>query len=313
MKFKKIALITASVFCGIASQQALAACSDVTRTQLVAAAATAAAANTGGYGLGMWVTFVDEAGAICNIVTSGYETGGGAGSGAGVFRNKAGEPIGNTQWLGSRVISAQKANTANAFSVDDYAISTANLYTAVASGSLFGLQHSNPVDASRAYQGTAANFGTATDPLVGQNIGGVNVFGGGLALYSSSGKKVGAIGVSGDTSCRDHAFAWEVRDALSLNTFPAAGGITTFNAQPLASASVGAALKTTTGSAAKGDELIFDVTNTGNLLTAILGNASVVNNVTAGTGGAAAKAYWAGWSQPACPNVVLHRSYIAIQ
>ena len=46
MKFKKIALITASVFCGIASQQALAACSDVTRTQLVAAAATAAAANT---------------------------------------------------------------------------------------------------------------------------------------------------------------------------------------------------------------------------------------------------------------------------
>ena len=35
------------------------------------------------------------------------------------------------QWPGSRVISAQKANTANAFSLDGLALSTANLYSAV--------------------------------------------------------------------------------------------------------------------------------------------------------------------------------------
>jgi len=51
------------------------------------------------------------------------------------------------QWPGSRVISAQKANTANAFSLPGLALSTAKLYSAVQpGGSLYGLQHSNPVD-----------------------------------------------------------------------------------------------------------------------------------------------------------------------
>ena len=48
------------------------------------------------------------------------------------------------QWLGSRVISAQKANTANAFSLPGLALSTANLYSPTQpGGSLFGLQFSN--------------------------------------------------------------------------------------------------------------------------------------------------------------------------
>src|SRR5437773_466077 len=81
--------------------------------------------------------------------------------------------------------SAQKANTANVFSTGKLALSTANLYSAVQpGGSLYGLQASNPVDATEAYDGKATNFGTAKDPLVGRRIGGINVFGGGLALYS---------------------------------------------------------------------------------------------------------------------------------
>src|SRR5713226_8762887 len=48
-------------------------------------------------------------------------------------------------------------------------------------GSLFGLQLSNPVDTSAAYAGPASLFGQAEDPLVGAPIGGINVFGGGLA------------------------------------------------------------------------------------------------------------------------------------
>ena len=47
------------------------------------------------------------------------------------------------------------------------------------------------------------------------------MFGGGLALYNTDGELVGAIGLSGDTSCTDHIIAWKVRDALDLDTVPA--------------------------------------------------------------------------------------------
>ena len=71
------------------------------------------------------------------------------------------------QWPGSRVISAQKANTANAFSLPNLALSTANLYRLVQPGaSLFGLQESNPVDTLVAYQGPAGRYGQDTDPMV---------------------------------------------------------------------------------------------------------------------------------------------------
>jgi uncharacterized protein GlcG (DUF336 family) len=125
-------------------------------------------------------------------------------------------------WPGSRVISAQKANTANAFSLPGLALSTANLYTAVQpGGSLFGLQHSNPVDTGAAYRGASTNNGQHNDPMVGAKIGGVNVFGGGLALYNAQGRLIGAIGVSGDTSCTDHIIAWKVRHRLNLDNVPA--------------------------------------------------------------------------------------------
>jgi len=35
----------------------------------------------------------------------------------------------------------------------------------------------------------------------GMKVGGINVFGGGLALYDADGDVIDAIGVSGDTSC----------------------------------------------------------------------------------------------------------------
>ncbi len=57
--------------------------------------------------------------------------------------------------------------------------------------------------------------------MAGRFIGGVNVFGGGLGLYANGGVLVGAIGLSGDTSCSDHIQAWKVRDALGLDFVPA--------------------------------------------------------------------------------------------
>ncbi len=157
--------------------------------------------DNGGLALHMWATIVDRDGIVQAVVFSGEDRG--------------------DQWPGSRVISAQKANTANAFSLPALALSTANLFSAVQpGGSLFGLQFSNPVDTSVAYGGKSEDIGTEKDPMVKQKIGGVNVFGGGLALYNAESVLVGAVGVSGDTSCADHNIAWKLRDALGLDNVP---------------------------------------------------------------------------------------------
>lgn len=172
----------------------------------------------GGLNLDMWATLVDRSGKVCAVAFTGEAV--------------------DSQWPGSRVISAQKANTANAFSLKSLALSTANLYSAVQpGGSLFGLQESNPVNINVAYKGDANKYGSAKDPLNGDRIGGVNVFGGGLALYNAKGEIMGAIGVSGDTSCADHNIAWKARHTLSLDFVPA--GV----------------------SPAKNDNIIFDFSN----------------------------------------------------
>jgi hypothetical protein len=95
---------------------------------------------------------------------------------------------------------------------------------------LFGLQHSNPVDVNVAYQGNSAQYGQFNDPMVGSKIGGVNVFGGGLALYDQHHKLIGAIGVSGDSSCADHNIAWRTRHSLNLDYVPA--GVSGIPGQP---------------------------------------------------------------------------------
>jgi hypothetical protein len=66
--------------------------------------------------------------------------------------------------------------------------------------------------------------------MVGGRIGGVNVFGGGLALYDASGVLVGALGVSGDSSCADHNIAWRTRNNLALDFVP--GGVSGDPARP---------------------------------------------------------------------------------
>ena len=50
-------------------------------------------------------------------------------------------------------------------------------------------------------------------------MGGSIVFGGGLPLYDGR-SIVGALGVSGDTSCGDHNIAWRTRHALGLDRVP---------------------------------------------------------------------------------------------
>src|SRR5256714_10040056 len=189
------------------------------QAQLKAALVNAVTVETSGLDFQMWATVVDRDGVVCAVAFSGADR--------------------VSQWPGSSVISAQKANTANAFSLDGLALSTANLYSAVQpGGSLYGLQHSNPVDTSVAYAGTSASYGTASDPMAGHKIGGVNVVGGGLGLYAKGHQLVGGVGLSGDTSCADHNIAWRVRNLLALDhmaasgALPAVGGVSGDPARP---------------------------------------------------------------------------------
>ena len=187
--------------------------------ELKAALNAAQGLPNGGFGLEMWATVVNRDGVVCAVAFTGSNRG--------------------EQWPGSRVISAQKANTANAFSLPGLALSTANLYTATQpGGSLAGLQHSNPVNVAVAYRGNASNYGRPNDPMVGGKIGGINIFGGGLALYTASERLIGGLGVSGDSSCADHNIAWRVRDKLDLDTVPA--GVS--------------------GDAARPDNIVYDIT-----------------------------------------------------
>jgi uncharacterized protein GlcG (DUF336 family) len=196
------------------------ACRDVPSHSALRAALEAARAQAnGGFDLEMWATVVNRDGVVCAVAFTGNNRG--------------------DQWPGSRVISAQKANTANAFSLPGLALSTANLYTATQpGGSLFGLQESNPVSTDVAYGGNPANNGQGNDPMIGGRIGGVNVFGGGLALYNASGKIVGGVGVSGDSSCADHNIAWRTRHTLNLDFVP--GGVS--------------------GDASRPDNIVYDIT-----------------------------------------------------
>src|SRR6201996_6092018 len=105
----------------------------------------------------MWAAVVDRAGTLCSVIVTG------------------------DAWPGSRAIAIAKASTANGFSNDALALSTANLYSPTQpGGSLYGLNDSNPFNPRFQPQGTGIGFVP----------GGVLTFGGGVPLYSG-GKGVG--------------------------------------------------------------------------------------------------------------------------
>jgi hypothetical protein len=64
--------------------------------------------DNGGFGLEMWGAIVNRDGIVCAVAFTGADRG--------------------EQWPGSRVIPAQKTNTANAFSLPALALSTASLF-----------------------------------------------------------------------------------------------------------------------------------------------------------------------------------------
>jgi uncharacterized protein GlcG (DUF336 family) len=143
-------------------------------------------------GARMWGAVVNRDGEVCSFVTSTADP---------------------TQvWPGSQAIAKSKAYTANAFSLDTLALSTARLYTFTQPGhSLWSLGQSNLLD-TKALAPPGGQSGGKN-----QITGGLIFFGGGVALYNSAGKIIGGLGVSGDTSCADHEIAKRVRTLAGLN------------------------------------------------------------------------------------------------
>lgn len=157
----------------------------------------AAAPGTGGdagglfHGNLMWAAVVNRNGELCAYTTSTSDP---------------------TQvWPGSQAIAKAKAYTANAFSLDTLALSTARLYTFTQPGhslwSLAGANTFNP-DFLASPQGNGGGKN--------QIAGGMIFFGGGVPLYKD-GKIIGGLGISGDTSCTDHEIAKRVRTLASLD------------------------------------------------------------------------------------------------
>lgn len=142
------------------------------------------------HGTRMWGAVVNRNGEICAYTTSTSNP---------------------TQvWPGSQAIAKSKAYTANAFSLDTLALSTARLYTFTQPGhSLWSLGQSNLFDASQLQPPRGGDDR-------GDIVGGLIFFGGGVGLYND-GKIVGGLGISGDTSCADHEIAKRVRNLAGLN------------------------------------------------------------------------------------------------
>jgi uncharacterized protein GlcG (DUF336 family) len=192
------------VTCGIAFfNPALADC-PVDQSKLREALRSSVKASggpaNGGFENHEWAAVVRRDGTVCAVAFSGDQAG--------------------DQWPGSRAISMEKAATANAFSLKGMALSTANLFALAQPGqSLYGIVTSSPPSAE-ANSGDVGQFGTPDDPMVNKRIGGVIVFGGGLALYDGN-DVVGGLGVSGDSACADHNVAWRIRNALGLDKVPA--------------------------------------------------------------------------------------------
>lgn len=148
--------------------------------------------NAGGLfgGRAEWATVVNRAGQVCAVAVANDSLGG--------------------RWPGSRTISMAKAFTANGFSTDTLALSTARLYTMTQPGhSLRGVSQPEPFNPD------------CLDPKSDTKVcGGAIAFGGGVPLYRK-GRIIGGLGLSGDTPCADHEIAKRVRHMLGMD--PKAG------------------------------------------------------------------------------------------
>ena len=114
-------------------------------------------------------------------------------------------------WPAAQAIAKAKAYTANAFSTDAQPLSTARLYTLTLPGhSMWGAIGQNP------FKPECLEAPADARETDGKVCGGTVGLGGGVPLYRA-GKRIGGLGVAGDTACADHEIAKRVRHLAQLN------------------------------------------------------------------------------------------------
>jgi uncharacterized protein GlcG (DUF336 family) len=137
-----------------------------------------------------WSAIVDRNGRLCSVVKAGDA-----------------QPY-------ARAVAIAKAGTANGFSNDAIALSTANLYSSAQPGGvIFGYHVTNPFNPEFLAPGSG----------IGAVAGGVVTSGGGVPLYLG-GKVIGGLGLAGDSACADHVMAYRIRRAAGLDKIPAGVG-----------------------------------------------------------------------------------------
>ena len=144
------------------------------------------------HGRAEWLAVVNRRGQLCTVIQPSDSAGG--------------------YWPASRTIAMAKAYTANGFSTDTLAFSTARLYTLTQPGhSLWGVAQPEPLNPE------------CVDPTNDVKVcGGAIAFGGGVPLYRNR-RIAGGLGISGDTPCADHEIAKRVRHFAGLD--PAGGPV----------------------------------------------------------------------------------------
>jgi hypothetical protein len=137
IKKSLVKIILPVLLAGTAVSQANNKCAGLPDYQKLKAALTSVVkegkeANSG-LGNPEWATIVNRDGIVCAVVFSG--------------------PDRSAEWPGSRLISAEKANTANALSGPNFAFSTANLFSPSQPGqSLYSLATSAPPNPSSCFR-----------------------------------------------------------------------------------------------------------------------------------------------------------------
>jgi len=204
--------------------------------QVVPGGAPGIPSPSSGVGAPVWLTLVDSSGKVCAVVHS-------------VLLTDPSE-VTNVLAIAHRVVSAQKAATANALSrgpvggSPGIGVSTAPLAHSARTGWPTGSELSSGLDALvntqvDPFEGDPTTWGTGIDPLIGQRVGGNTALPGGLPLFDANHRKVGAIGVSGDFRCTDHVVAWKVRELLGNPTGKVGDGAYTHTHIPFGLAGTG--------------------------------------------------------------------------
>jgi hypothetical protein len=183
-----------------------AACSALpSQSQLRTALIAAKNASNGGFNLDMWGTIVNRDGIVCAVAFTG----------TGPWRPVARQP----RYFGTEGKHRELVQPPRPCPFDREPLGGGPAWR-------LALRASGKQPRGLSVWPTAvnsSNLGQHNDPMVGGKIGGVNVFGGGLALYDNKHNLIGGIGVSGDTSCADHNIAWRTRNNLGLDYVP--GGV----------------------------------------------------------------------------------------